>query len=60
MNENYLNCIEGEKLNVEHKEEDLDGFRVTCSSRLSPEGALGFMIGTIVYVSVMMFFLLVL
>ncbi|SPT86665.1 Uncharacterised protein [Bacillus cereus] len=42
------------------KEEDLDGFRVTCSSRLSPEGTLGFMIGTIVYVSVMMFFLLVL
>ncbi|MGA4499602.1 hypothetical protein ACPC0Q_13740 [Bacillus bombysepticus] len=40
------------------KEEDLDGFRVTCSSRLSPEGALGFMIGTIVYVSVMMFFLI--
>lgn len=38
------------------KEEDLDGFRVTCSSRLSPEGTLGFMIGTIVYVSVMMFF----
>ncbi|AAP09057.1 MULTISPECIES: hypothetical protein [Bacillus] len=40
------------------KEEDLDGFRVTCSSRLSPEGTLGFMIGTIVYVSVMMFFLI--
>ncbi|MGE7889132.1 hypothetical protein ACQKN7_17445 [Bacillus cereus] len=40
------------------KEEDLDQFRVTCKSRLSPEGALGFMIGTIVYVSVMMFFLI--
>ncbi|KXY46424.1 MULTISPECIES: hypothetical protein [Bacillus] len=40
------------------KEEDLDQFRVTCKRRLSPEGALGFMIGTIVYVSVMMFFLI--
>ena len=29
-----------------------------CRRRLSPEGALGFMIGTIVYVSVMMFFLI--
>ncbi|WP_257141301.1 hypothetical protein [Bacillus toyonensis] len=29
------------------KEEDLDKFRMTCKHRLSPEGALGFMIGTI-------------
>ncbi|KAB2440107.1 polysaccharide biosynthesis protein [Bacillus luti] len=40
------------------KEEDLDKFQMTCKRRLSPEGALGFMIGTIVYVSVMMFFLI--
>ncbi|PEC79731.1 hypothetical protein CN520_07365 [Bacillus cereus] len=40
------------------KEENLDKFRMTCKHRLSPEGALGFMIGTIVYVSVMMFFLI--
>ncbi|EOP26432.1 MULTISPECIES: hypothetical protein [Bacillus] len=40
------------------KEEDLDKFRVICRRRLSPEGALGFMIGTMVYVSVMMFFLI--
>ncbi|KAA0768229.1 hypothetical protein DT250_16985 [Bacillus sp. AR2-1] len=40
------------------KEENLDKFRMTCKHRLSPEAALGFMIGTIVYVSVMMFFLI--
>ncbi|MCD2334538.1 polysaccharide biosynthesis protein [Bacillus cereus] len=40
------------------KEENLEKFRMTCKHRLSPEGALGFMIGTIVYVSVMMFFLI--
>ncbi|WP_242213106.1 hypothetical protein [Bacillus cereus group sp. BfR-BA-01383] len=40
------------------KEEDLEKFRMTCKYRLSPEGALGFMIGTIVFVSVMMFFLM--
>ncbi|MDA2423373.1 hypothetical protein PDN55_25475 [Bacillus cereus] len=40
------------------KEENLDKFRMTCKHRLSPEGALGFMIGTIVYVSVMMVFLI--
>ncbi|PGN15496.1 hypothetical protein CN954_03080 [Bacillus cereus] len=40
------------------KEENLDKFRMTCKHRLSPKGALGFMIGTIVYVSVMMFFLI--
>ncbi|MRB35797.1 hypothetical protein GH861_21850 [Bacillus thuringiensis] len=40
------------------KEEDLDKFRMTCKRRLSPEGAFGFMIGTIVFVSVMMFFLI--
>ncbi|MDA1601297.1 hypothetical protein PDL10_12910 [Bacillus cereus] len=39
------------------KEEDLDGFRVTCSSRLSPEGAMVFFIGGIVYTSVFMFFI---
>lgn len=38
------------------KEEDLDGFWVICSSCLSFEGILGFMIGIIVYVLVMMFF----
>ena len=37
------------------KEENLEKFRMICRRRLSPEGALGFMIGTIVYVSVMMF-----
>ena len=40
------------------KEENLEKFRMICRRRLSPEGALGFMIGTIVYVSVMMFFLI--
>lgn len=39
------------------KEEDLDGFRATCSSRLSPEGAMVFFIGGIVYTSVFMFFI---
>ena len=38
------------------KEEDLDGFRATCSSRLSPEGAMVFFIGGIVYTSVFMFY----
>ena len=40
------------------KEKDLAQFRVTCRSRLSPEAALGFMIGTIVYVSLMMLVLI--
>lgn len=40
------------------KEEDLDGFRATCSSRLSPEGAMVFFIGGIVYTSVFMFLFL--
>ncbi|MES9699875.1 hypothetical protein ABWK42_22035 [Bacillus sp. JJ927] len=36
------------------KEEDLDKFRMTCRSRLSPEGATGFMLGTIFYTSLFM------
>ncbi|MBJ7987835.1 MULTISPECIES: hypothetical protein [Bacillus cereus group] len=39
------------------KEEDLDEFRATCSRRLSPEGAMVFFIGGIVYTSVFMFFI---
>ncbi|HHT7238498.1 MULTISPECIES: hypothetical protein [Bacillus cereus group] len=41
------------------KEEDLDKFRVTCQSRLSPEGATGFMLGTIFYISIFMFVIFV-
>ncbi|MGG0184815.1 hypothetical protein [Bacillus rhizoplanae] len=40
------------------KEEDLGKFKITCRNRLSPEGATGFMIGTIIFVSLMMFFLI--
>lgn len=36
------------------KEEDLDKFRMTCQGRLSPEGAAGFMLGTIFYTSLFM------
>ncbi|PEQ55907.1 hypothetical protein [Bacillus cereus] len=39
------------------KEEDLDEFRMTCNNRLSPEGAMVFFIGGIVYTSVFMFFI---
>ncbi|MGE6536567.1 hypothetical protein [Bacillus luti] len=39
------------------KEEDLDEFRMTCKNRLSPEGAMVFFIGGIVYTSVFMFFI---
>ncbi|PGZ99161.1 hypothetical protein COE51_10030 [Bacillus pseudomycoides] len=37
------------------QEKDLGKFKITCRNRLSPEGALGFMLGTIVYVSIFMF-----
>ena len=40
------------------KEEDLYKFRMTCKDRLSPEGAMVFFIGGIVYTSVFMFFIL--
>ena len=40
------------------KEEDLDEFRMTCNNRLSPEGAMVFFIGGIVYTSVFMFLFL--
>ncbi|MFY4672437.1 hypothetical protein [Bacillus anthracis] len=36
------------------KEEDLDKFRMTSQGRLSPEGAAGFMLGTIFYTSLFM------
>ncbi|MGF9877078.1 hypothetical protein ABEX39_04375 [Bacillus albus] len=39
------------------KEEDLDKFRMTCKGRLSPEGAIVFFIGGVVYTSVFMFFI---
>ena len=39
--------------------EDLDQFRITCRNRLSPEGATGFMMGTIIFVSLLMFFIFV-
>ncbi|CAG9614507.1 hypothetical protein BACCIP111899_03740 [Bacillus rhizoplanae] len=41
------------------QEKDLDKFRITCRSRLSPEGATGFMLGTIVYISLIMFIILI-
>ena len=41
------------------KEEDLEAFRMTCRSRLSPEGATGFMLGTIFYISIFMFIIFV-
>ena len=41
------------------KEEDLDKFRMTCQGRLSPEGATGFMLGTIFYISIFMFIIFV-
>ena len=41
------------------KEEDLEAFRMTCRSRLSPEGAAGFMFGTIFYISIFMFIIFV-
>ena len=40
------------------KEEDLEEFRMTCRRRLSPEGATGFMIGTIIIDSLMMLFII--
>ena len=36
------------------KEEDLEKFRMTCRSRLNPEGVTGFMLGTIFYTSLFM------
>ncbi|KAA0771778.1 MULTISPECIES: hypothetical protein [Bacillus] len=36
------------------KEEDLDEFRITCRNRLSPEAAVGFMLGSIIYTSLIM------
>ncbi|MFD6508707.1 hypothetical protein [Bacillus sp. NPDC060175] len=39
------------------QEGDLDGFRMTCRRRLSPEGATGFMLGTIIFDSLVMFFI---
>ncbi|PEM27067.1 hypothetical protein [Bacillus wiedmannii] len=41
------------------KEEDLDKFRMTSQGRLSPEGATGFMLGTIFYISIFMFIIFV-
>ncbi|PGA05767.1 hypothetical protein [Bacillus toyonensis] len=41
------------------KEEDLDKFRMTCQGRLSSEGATGFMLGTIFYISIFMFIIFV-
>lgn len=40
------------------KEEDLEQFRITCKRRLSPEGATGFMLGTIIFDSLVMFFII--
>ena len=57
MHENYLNCIEGNVRVWNIKEEDLYKFRMTCKDRLSPEGAMVFFIGGIVYTSVFMFFI---
>ncbi|HDR3649770.1 TPA: hypothetical protein QCO08_002018 [Bacillus anthracis] len=39
------------------KEENLEKFRMTCKNRLSPEGAIVFFIGGVVYTSVFMFFI---
>ena len=36
------------------KEEDLDEFRITCRHRLSPEGAMLFMFGGMLYSSLLM------
>lgn len=36
------------------KEEDLDEFKITCRNRLSPEAAVGFMLGSIIYTSLIM------
>nr|EEK67838.1 hypothetical protein bcere0006_19330 [Bacillus wiedmannii] len=36
------------------KEEDLDEFRITCRNRLSPEAAIGFILGSIIYTSLIM------
>ncbi|MEH6848916.1 MULTISPECIES: hypothetical protein [Bacillus] len=40
------------------QEEDLDGFRLKCRGQLDPESVTGFMIGTIIFVSLIMFFLI--
>lgn len=40
------------------KEEELEEFRKTCGRRLSPEGATGFMLGTIIIDSLMMLFII--
>ena len=36
------------------KEKDLDAFKITCRNRLSPEAAVGFMLGSIIYTSLIM------
>ncbi|HFK1720531.1 MULTISPECIES: hypothetical protein [Bacillus] len=36
------------------KEKDLDEFKITCRNRLSPEAAVGFMLGSIIYTSLIM------
>ncbi|EEL34841.1 MULTISPECIES: hypothetical protein [Bacillus cereus group] len=41
------------------REEDLDGFRMTCKDRLSPEGAAGFIFGGILYSSIAVFSIIV-
>lgn len=39
------------------KKEDLDEFRITCRHRLSPEGAMLFMFGGMLYSSLLMLFI---
>lgn len=41
------------------KEEDLNEFKSTCKNRLSPDWATGFMFGTMFFISLIMFFLIV-
>ena len=54
MNENYLNCIEGENQMWNIKEKDLDEFKITCRNRLSPERSMVFILGATVYSSLFM------
>ena len=59
MHENYLNCIEGKCQGVEYKRGRFRSISDDMQSRLSPEGATGFMLGTIFYISIFMFIIFV-
>ena len=54
MYENYLNYIEGEKLNVEYKRRRYGSFEIENRNRLSPDYIRIFYVGVFAYTSIPM------